>query len=78
MYGDALVLNKSTTQKKEAVTMAKRVKSLSVEEMEARLGINRIPPVILAPSDMRDMQEKDDYFEDWYENELRKRFEPTT
>ncbi|CAF1861252.1 hypothetical protein BG31_03685 [Bacillus subtilis subsp. subtilis] len=45
----------------------------TVEEMERELGLDRVIPAALTTDN--DVDDDADYFADWYEEELRKRYE---
>ncbi|WP_303752619.1 hypothetical protein [Bacillus velezensis] len=45
----------------------------TVEEMEKELGLDRVIPATLTTDN--DVDDDADYFADWYEEELRKRYE---
>ncbi|WP_018250372.1 hypothetical protein [Orenia marismortui] len=56
----------------------KRIKSSkkkTIEEIEKELGFDKIEPVQLTPSDAKAMEEDGDYFDEWYEEELREFYE---
>ncbi|EGW37897.1 hypothetical protein [Desulfosporosinus sp. OT] len=44
---------------------------LTVDQMEQELGLDKIQPVTLTPSEENVMIEEEDYFQDFYEEELR-------
>lgn len=44
---------------------------LTVREIEEELGFDKVKPIAVSPSDETDMKKKDDYFQTWYEEELR-------
>jgi hypothetical protein len=59
------------SQKQNTGTV-KAEESVSIKEMETCLELNKINPIILSPSDAKDQAKNDDYFQDWYEDELRR------
>lgn len=42
-----------------------------VEKMEKVLGLEKIKPITLTPSDLKQLEAKNDPFREWYEEELR-------
>ncbi|ODA38878.1 hypothetical protein [Desulfosporosinus sp. BG] len=44
---------------------------LTVDQMEQELRLDKIQPVTLTPSEEKVMIEEEDYFQDFYEEELR-------
>lgn len=64
---------KLTKYQKGAVNM--QTKRLTVEEIEKKLGIDKVQPIRLTPSDEADMIDKEDEMRDWYEDELREFFQ---
>lgn len=44
---------------------------LIVDQMEQELGLDKIQPITLTPSEENVMIEEEDYFKDFYEEELR-------
>ncbi|WP_440112187.1 hypothetical protein [Paenibacillus sp. QZ-Y1] len=46
----------------------------TVSEMRKALDLNTIQPVSITENDAYDMQDDQDYFKGWYEDELRKLF----
>ena len=44
---------------------------LTVDQMEQELGLDKIQPITLTPSEENIMIEEEDYFQDFYEEELR-------
>ncbi|MHB1651876.1 MAG: hypothetical protein ACYCVD_05270 [Desulfitobacteriaceae bacterium] len=44
---------------------------LTVDQMEQGLGLDKIQPITLTPSEENIMIEEEDYFQDFYEEELR-------
>jgi|GEM_PF-3467706 len=47
------------------------IDKLIVDQMEQELGLNKIQPITLTPSEENVMIEEEDYFKDFYEEELR-------
>ncbi len=58
--------------KKTAKTGVKR--EPTVKEMEKALGLDKVRPIALTPSDAADFREKGDPFKEWYEQELRRHY----
>lgn len=44
---------------------------LTVEEIEKEFGLDKVKPITLTPSEEKVMVEEEDYFKDFYEEELR-------
>jgi hypothetical protein len=44
----------------------------SVKEMESYFELDKVEPIKLSDSDEKDVKDKGDCFQDWYELELRK------
>ena len=47
------------------------MKEPSVKDMERELGLDRVKPMIATESDQKDLEEKNNPFGAWYEEELR-------
>ncbi|MHB1126304.1 MAG: hypothetical protein ACYC2T_05005 [Bacillota bacterium] len=44
---------------------------LTIEQMEAILGYDKVKPITATPSDSRQLDENAEFFRKWYEEELR-------
>lgn len=49
----------------------KMIDKLIVDQMEQELGLDKIQPITLTPSEENVMIEEEDYFKDFYEEELK-------
>ena len=52
----------------------KMEQEFTIKQMEKILGIDKIKPIQLTPSDEADTKEDAEYFKDWYEQDLRELF----
>lgn len=50
-------------------------RELSVAEMKRTMGLDKLKPIQLTPSDAQSMDDDAEYFKGWYEDELQKLFE---
>lgn len=56
------------------IILKPKIRKISLEEIEEKLGLNKIIPITLSPSDLEDRVGKEDYFDDWYNEELENLF----
>ncbi|KGE20792.1 hypothetical protein [Paenibacillus wynnii] len=71
-----MVLRKSSTFNPAALkrTSKSNDEILSVNEIRKILGFDKIEPIKITYADAQSLEENEDYFEGWYEDELRKFF----
>jgi hypothetical protein len=60
---------------KSMAVLAFKDKILSIKEIESYFGFDKVKPISLTPSDEKDMTEKGDCYNKWYEEELRKLYD---
>ncbi len=58
--------------RKRAMAKAVTTRQRTVQEMQKALGLDKIEPITLTPSDAADFRQKGDPFKEWYEQELRR------
>ncbi|WP_242250058.1 hypothetical protein [Bacillus cereus group sp. BfR-BA-01324] len=72
-------MTSSTLEEKQSILIKEREdgmkKKLSIEEIEKELGFDKIKPIHPSPSHAKDMEQENDVFQKWYEEELRKLYE---
>lgn len=56
------------------IILKSKKRKISPEEIEEKLGLNKIIPIKLSPNDLDDRVGKEDYFDDWYNEELENLF----
>lgn len=63
------------TIKDTLLAYKQNIKEIPIADIEEIMGINKITPIDGTSSIKRAVDEEEDYFKEWYENDLRQQFE---